>query len=133
MEQLYYYNSVTKEYAGTDTPNGEGFESTNIPPIEKAEDESILFIDGVWIADKAEPPKEPIPETITMRQARLQLLKLDLLDDVEALLVDNREAKIEWDYASELHINHPIVQSLSESLNLTREVLETMFLDASKL
>ena len=70
---------------------------------------------------------------ITMRQARLQLLKEELLDDVEALVILNKERQIEWEYASEVYRNSNLINSIKESIGLTDEQLDDMFVAASKL
>lgn len=49
MKTKYYYNSETKEFAGTDTPAGDGFDYTLIePPKEKNDDESFIFNGDTW-------------------------------------------------------------------------------------
>ena len=69
---------------------------------------------------------------VTMRQARLALLSKGILDTVDSILVDQSD-KISWEYATEVYRNSPIVSKLQTELNLTDEVLDTLFLEASKL
>ena len=80
-----------------------------------------------------EPLPEPIPEVITMRQARLQLLEVGLLDDVEALVALDRKSQIEWEYASEVYRQSPLIESIKEAMRLTDEQIDNMFITASKL
>ena len=79
------------------------------------------------------PLPEPIPQAITMRQARLQLLDVGLLDDVEALVALDRKSQIEWEYANEVYRQNPLIESVKETMSLTDEQIDDMFLSASKL
>ena len=74
-----------------------------------------------------------IPKVITMRQARLQLLEVGLLDDVEALVALDRKSQIEWEYASEVYKESPLIESVKGALNLTDKQIDDMFIAASKL
>ena len=74
-----------------------------------------------------------IPQVITMRQARLQLLEVGLLDDVEALVALDRKSQIEWEYASEVYKESPLIESVKGALNLTDTQIDNMFVEASKL
>ena len=74
-----------------------------------------------------------IPQVISMRQARLQLLDVDLLDDVEAIVTLDRKSQIEWEYASEVYKESPLIESIKGALNLTDVQIDNMFIEASKL
>lgn len=80
-----------------------------------------------------EPLPEPIPQVITMRQARLQLLEVGLLDDVEAFVALDRKSQIEWEYASEVYRQSPLIESVKGALNLIDTQIDEMFIEASKL
>ena len=88
-----------------------------------------------YIAPYVEPAPlpEPIPQVITMRQARLQLLEVGLLDDVEALVALDRKSQIEWEYASEVYKESPLIESVKEAMSLTDKQIDDMFIAASKL
>ena len=89
-----------------------------------------------WIEDmelKKEYEKSLIPQVITIRQARLQLLEVGLLDDVEALVALDRKSKIEWEYASEVYMQSPLIEAAKGALNLTDAQIDNMFVEASKL
>ena len=88
-----------------------------------------------YIATYVEPAPlpEPVPQVITMRQARLQLLEVGLLDDVEALVALDRKSQIEWEYANEVYRESPLIESVKGALSLTNEQIDEMFLKASKL
>lgn len=74
-----------------------------------------------------------VPQSITMRQARLQLLEVELLDEVEAFVSQDRKWQIEWEYANEVFRVSPVIGALKSLLNLTDEQIDTMFIEASKL
>lgn len=71
---------------------------------------------------------------VTARQARLQLAKINLLTQVETL-VDTlgAEAKINWEYASYVQIDNPLIEAVKLSLEMSDEQIQTMFNEASKL
>ncbi len=85
------------------------------------------------IADYVPPPTPPVTQ-ITMRQCRLQLLASNLLDDVESMITQaDRAVQIEWEYATTVDRNSPLVTAIGASLGLTDEMIDQMFQDASNL
>lgn len=74
-----------------------------------------------------------VPTSISMRQGRLHLLSLDLLDSVEAIISTNRSWQIEWEYSSEVLRTSPIIEILKVNLQLTDDQVDDMFIAASKL
>lgn len=82
-----------------------------------------------------EPSPAPTPQPIqqvTMRQARLALFEKDLLDKVERSIRGirgpaGRIAQIEWESASVVDRNSPLIQELMPSLNLTAEQIDQLF------
>ena len=73
------------------------------------------------------------PQSITMRQTRLQLLEDGLLDEVELLVSSDKKSQIEWEYASSVERQSPLIELIGVQLKLTDEQLDTMFIKASKL
>lgn len=71
--------------------------------------------------------------SITARQARIQLLRVGLLDELEAKLTTNKEWAIEWEYATTISRNHPLVEAMTVEAGLTNEQVDTMFIEASQL
>jgi hypothetical protein len=79
-----------------------------------------------------------IPQSISMRQARLMLSREGSLSAVQEaidLLPESQreEAQIEWDYAQMVNRDNPIMQLIAQKIGLTDEQLDEMFLEASKL
>ena len=72
-------------------------------------------------------------DSITMRQARLYLLSAGLLSQVDSIVSQNEAWKIEWEYATDVVKNSPLVVALANQLNLSAEAIDTMFNEASKL
>ena len=89
-----------------------------------------------WIEDielKKEYEKSLIPKTITLRQARLYLLSIGLLDDLENIISQNRAYQIEWEYANQIEKESPLVKILGQTLNLDDTAIDNMFMEASKI
>lgn len=74
-----------------------------------------------------------VPAKITMRQARLYLLQAGLLDQVESIISQNRASQIEWEYATDVLLDSPLIADMKIALNLTDEVIHNMFIEANKL
>ena len=72
-------------------------------------------------------------KSITPLQAKLQLHRLGLLDEVEAMVANDVEIKLYWEYALVIERNHPVLHSIAAQLGLTDEQVDNMFADASKL
>lgn len=79
----------------------------------------------------AETPKV---SQITMRQARLVLLKHELLDDIDLIISNSdRASKIEWEYAQTVDREHPIIEVVRLQKGLTVEYIDKLFYEASTL
>lgn len=82
--------------------------------------------------------KPPVPQTVTMRQARLALLGAGLLDSVNAAIAamptpERSAAEIEWEYAQTVDRHSPFTQQLAAGLGLTTEQLDALFTQAATL
>ena len=79
-------------------------------------------------------PPTPIPQSVTMRQARLALLGAGLLDTVETAIAGaGPAAKIEWDYATEVQRSAGLVPAMATALGLTDAQIDALFVTASTL
>lgn len=79
-----------------------------------------------------------VPNAVTMRQARLVLLSVGILDAVENALATMEgehaaAARIEWNHSSEVHRDKPFVQLLAAQLGLNSEQLDQLFITASQI
>lgn len=81
-------------------------------------------------------PINPVPQIVFMRQARLALLEVGLLDNIEQIInllpePLKSEARIEWEYATEVHRAWPTLNQIADHLNLTSEYVDELFVLAS--
>ena len=74
-----------------------------------------------------------VPQTITPLQAKLQLLSMGLLDEVDEMVATDRKVQLYWEYALVIERNNEILLLMAEQLSLTSEDLDNMFIEASKL
>lgn len=84
------------------------------------------------------PVVDPVPEVVTMRQARLALLGAGLLPLVNNAVAnmpgaEGDAARIEWEYSNTVGRHHPLVMSLGAALGLTDAQLDDLFRQAVKL
>jgi hypothetical protein len=84
------------------------------------------------------PPPAIVPQSVTMRQARLALLQAGLLSNVtsaiNALPSPQKEAaSIEWEYSQTVERNRGFVLLLGAALGLTETQLDDLFILASTL
>lgn len=80
--------------------------------------------------------KSKVPQVVFMRQARLALLEVNLLDTIEETInllpePSKSEARIEWEYASEIRRDWPTLQSIVQFLELTEEYIDDLFILAA--
>lgn len=123
-ENLYYFATGKFEVV---IENKKEIEKEILIPLEE-------YCKTLKIAPYVEPEIIVIiPNSITMRQTRLYLLSLNLLDDVEAFVSQNQAWQIEWEYSNEVLRTNQLITAMQNALNLTNEQVDTMFLEASKL
>ena len=78
--------------------------------------------------------RNPVPQQVSMRQARLALLSVGLLDDVEmAIAAAGRAAQLEWEYAAVVDRSNPAVAAVQQQESLTDAQIDDLFREAAKL
>ena len=78
--------------------------------------------------------RNPVPQQVTMRQARLALLSAGLLDDVEMVITAaGRAAQLEWEYAAVVDRSNPAVAAVQQQEALTDAQIDDLFREAAKL
>lgn len=93
---------------------------------------------GEWIFDEAAQRAASIPDSVTKRQARQELLQNNKLDAVQAAIdaiqdpIEKRMMQIYWDESTEYQLNHPELQAMAQAIGLTQTQLEDMFISASQ-
>ena len=107
---------------------------------EEAETYSDLtLVSQEEIEELGDVVKILIPESITKRQAKQQLLldgKLNQVQEVIDSIVDETErmmAQLYWEDSTEFERSHPTLVELGTALGLTEAELDMMFINASKL
>lgn len=84
--------------------------------------------------DIAEMAKPYIPQSITPRQCRIELLNRGLLDQVEVMIAGQDQAtRITWEYAVLFERQNPLLLTLAENLGLSNEQIDEFFVAAAKL
>lgn len=92
-----------------------------IKPIEEEKEEEVLVDENV------------VPTKITRLQAKLQLLAIGLLDEVEESTKQDRRAELYWNDATEFCRTDGILIDIATTIGLNDEQLDDLFLQASKL
>jgi hypothetical protein len=83
-------------------------------------------------------PEIIVPQTVTMRQARLALLQAGSLSAVNSAIAGmtgstGEAARIEWEFSSEVKRNQPLVIALTPTLGFTPKQLDDLFILAATL
>ena len=93
-----------------------------------------LQVDWETMREDEMRARNPVPQQVTMRQARLALLSAGLLDDVEMVITTaGRAAQLEWEYAAVVDRSGPIVAIVQQQESLTDAQIDDMFREAAKL
>lgn len=79
-----------------------------------------------------------VPQSVTMRQARLALLAAGMLPAVEAAIAalpepDKTAAQITWEFAATVDRWFGMVPALAAALGMTDAQIDTLFIEAAKL
>jgi len=107
---------------------------------QRLQQSEFYQVDGHWqmhwlVVDL--PPR--VPDAVTMRQARLALLGVGLLDAVEPALaaipdpVQRRAAEITWEYSAEVQRDNPLISALAAGLGLSPQQVDQLFIAAATL
>lgn len=105
---------------------------------KEIEKEILIPLEEYCKKQKIAPYVEPepvviIPHSVTKLQAKLQLLEIGLLDDVETLIEQDRKAKLYWTDSQNFLRTDEILLGMATALGLNDAKLDDLFLQASKL
>lgn len=94
------------------------------------------IVDGVVVPKPASPV--PVPQSVTMRQARLALHAAGLLSGVDAAIAAMPEpaktaALIEWEYAGNVERNAGLVPAMAAALGMSDADIDDLFISAATL
>jgi len=92
----------------------------------------------VWPREPAPPAKPVVPPAVTMRQARLALLGAGLLAPISAAIASmpgsaGEAARIEWEFASTVERNNPLILSLTSAMGMTDAQIDALFIAAAAI
>ena len=77
------------------------------------------FANGHYEAMPEPVPEPPQTRSVDMRRLRLALHQMDLLDTVDAAIAGMpRAAQIEWEFATNVQSDHPLVLQIATALSL---------------
>lgn len=110
-------------------------------PGKVAERDAPELVDGLWherwVLTDAPPPA--VPDRVTMRQARLALLGVGLLQHVEPAIaaipdpVTREAVQITWEYSTEVQRRNPFIGTLAGALGMTDADVDNLFRSAALL
>ena len=100
------------------------YEQLRLEPY--TDDETIELM----VAQRKEELKTKV---LTPRQARLILLQYELLDDIDEIVKTNRAISIWWEYSLDIQRDDERLLEFAAIAGITDEMLDTMFLEGSKL
>ena len=95
-----------------------------------------VYLQSDWetMRDDEMRARNPVPQQVTMRQARLALLGAGLLDDVEVVIAAaGRAAQLEWEYAAVVDRSNPAVAAVQQQQGMTDAQIDDLFREAAKL
>lgn len=83
-------------------------------------------------------PVDTTPKSVTMRQARLALMRAGFLQSVNNTIQamtgpQGEAARIEWDYSNEVRRDQPLTIALAQAIGMTPEQMDNLFVEAAKL
>lgn len=96
----------------------------------------IAEVEATYVPPEPQPPQ--VPAAVTMRQARLALLAAGLYASVDAAIdslpsPQKEEARIEWEYATEVQRSSGLVPMMGAALGLDDAGLDALFVAAAAL
>lgn len=93
---------------------------------------------GQFVNPQPQVPVPTVPQSVTMRQARLALLQAGKLADVNDAIValpspQREAAQIDWEFAATVDRHSPTVDLLAQALSLNDAALDELFTTAAGL
>ena len=97
-----------------------------------------VFLQADWEQMRADEMRARVPQSVTMRQARLALHAAGLLTSVDAAIAampepDKTAAQITWEFAQTVDRGFGMVPQLAAALGMTETQIDELFIAAAKL
>lgn len=132
------YSPDTQEHIATNTPAEWMGRAGVAAPAYDPKLAGCYWRGMAWEVAPVVPAAAAVPQSVTMRQARLALLGAGLLPNVttaiNALASPQKEAaQIEWEYSQTVERNRAFVLLLGAALGLTSAQLDDLFRQAAAL
>lgn len=92
----------------------------------------------ILVDPNAPAPGPVIPQVVTMRQARIALLRVNKLSLIQPTInslpsPDKEEAQITWEYSQEVQRNNGLVSKLAPTLGMTEKDIDDLFILAASI
>jgi hypothetical protein len=101
---------------------------------------SITEAGQVWTAPVIEPEPEPVPQQVTPRQIRLALIDRGIMPEQITQMLSGIEDEVlrakslaEWEFASVVKRNHPLIAQLAGALEFGAEDVDDVFREAKAI
>lgn len=111
-----------------------------VPEGKVSTSRTVECVNGVvrFVHVLEDAPEPEVPQSISMRQARLALLGAGLLSTVETSIdnldePDRSAARIEWEYATEMRRDHHLITALAAEMQLSEQQVDDLFIAAAAL
>lgn len=101
--------------------------------FSKYNKEDLLIENGKISLKKINKNVVIVPRLISRLQAKLQLLEIGLLDEVEELVSQDRKVQLYWKESDNFYRTDSILLGMATALNLDGQQLDEWFIEASKL
>ena len=132
------YSPNTLEHIATITPAEWMGRAGIAAPVYNPQTQGCFWRNGAWEVVAVVPASAAVPQTVTMRQARLALLNAGKLAAANTTIggmtgAAGDAARIEWEFSGSVERNRPLTVSLGTSLGLTSAQLDDLFRQAATL
>lgn len=105
---------------------------------EQITNQQVGNASSYFLGEPDTPAVNPVPQRVSMRQARLALLAINKLSAVTAIISalpanQKQAAEITWEYSQEVQRYNGLVSQLAPAMGMTELDIDNLFIAASKL
>lgn len=126
MTKIYAEVGSSLQQIGGECPDG-----WIVMQDERPSPEHVAQEGGSWVI-----PSAPVPQSVTMRQARQAMLSAGILAQVDALIAgmpgdEGESARIDWNHARDVKRDWPLIGALGPQMGLTEQQIADLFIYAA--